>query len=100
MIGLEELNGEISELEEQEPTYAVLDRLAAMYIIRDKLRAAAQSDSMEPVKLSGSEFLNACSGVNMPSLFSILDEHMDAIKAIHPREYMALIQKINLLHSI
>lgn len=100
MISIEELNAEIEAMEEQEPSYSVLDRLAAMYIVRDKLKAAEQSDSMEPVKLSGSEFLQACSGVNMPSLFAILDEHMDAIKAIHPREYMALIQKINLLRSI
>lgn len=100
MIGLDDLNEEISALETQEPSYTTLERLASMYIVRDRLREAAQSDSMEPVKLSGSEFLEACSGANMPSLFAILDEHMDAIKAIHPREYMALIGKINLLKSI
>lgn len=96
MISIEDLEAEIKVLEDAEPSYPVMDRLAAMYIVRDKLK----NPSMDPVKLSGSEFLEACSGVNPPSLFSILDEHMDAIRAIHPREYMALIQKINLLKSI
>lgn len=100
MISYEDLEKEIATLESQEPTYATLDRLAAMYIVRDRMDDDSKTDSMKPVKLSGSEFLNACSDVYMPSLFSILDEHMDAIKLIHPKEYMALIQRIKALHNI
>lgn len=100
MISREELTQEIDTLESQEPTYATLDRLAAMYVIRDRMDKDSKTNAMKPVKLTGSEFLIACSDVDMTSLFSILDEHMDAIKLIHPKEYMALIQRIKALHSI
>lgn len=98
MISLEEVSNTIKEIESEPLTLASVGNLAALYIVRDK--AKESRGALQPVKLSGSEFLEACSDVDMTSLFSILDEHMDAIKAIHPREYMALIQKIRLLHSI
>lgn len=98
MIDEESLDKEIAELESKEPSYAVMERLAWMYTVKDHMRAATGAETAPP--LTGSEFLSACSGVNLKSLFSILDEHMEAIQAIHPREFMALIRKIQLLKSI
>ena len=34
------------------------------------------------------------SGVNVSNLLTVLDEHMDVIKLLHPKEYETLIQKI------
>lgn len=100
MISLDDLDAEIKNEEEKEPSYSGLERLASMYTVRNELSKNRKSDALKPVSLSGSEFLNACSNVDMVSLFGILDEHMDAIKILHPREYMALIEKINLLHTL
>lgn len=99
MITLEDLNAEIESAENAEPSYSGIERLASMYAVRNEIMKNRQSDSLKPVKVAGSEFLDACSGVDMVSLLAILDEHMDAIKILHPREYMALIEKINLLHG-
>ena len=45
-------------------------------------------------KMDGSEFLSVASGVNVSNLLTVLDEHMDVIKLLHPKEYDTLIQKI------
>lgn len=100
MIGIDSLNTEISDLESKEPSYAVMEKLAWMYVIRDHLGGMAAVSQSSAPQMSGSEFLSACSGCDMKSLFSILDEHMEAIQVIHPREFQTLIRKIQLLKSI
>lgn len=98
MITSEALEDEIAGLEAKEPSYNTLERLSWLYIIRDHINGQKGVDTVPA--MSGSEFLSVCSGCNILSLFSILDEHMEAIQAIHPREYMALIRKIQLLKSL
>lgn len=98
MIDAESLDKEIADLESKEPSYGVMEKLAWMYTVRDHMGGSVGKDVMPA--LSGSEFLSACSGCSISSLFSVLDEHIEAIQAIHPREYMALIRKIQLLKSI
>lgn len=95
MISLEEVTTTINELESRPLTFSSAGNLAALYIVRDEIRA--EEGIPKQATLSGSEFLEACSGVDMVALFDILDEHIDAIKAIYPKEYMALMQKIKLL---
>ena len=46
-----------------------------------------------------SEFLAACVGVDVPSLMSVLDEHMSALRAVYPAEYRAVMSRIRLLHD-
>lgn len=95
MISLEEVTKTIDEIESRPLTLASVGNLAALYIVRDNVEKASK-----PVRVSGSDFLDACSGVDVEALLAILDEHMDAIKAIYPKEYMALIQKIQLLQNL
>lgn len=99
LIDIQTIDNEIADLEEQAPSYATMEKLSWFYTIKDHLEQSSTTSDVAPV-LTGSEFLSACSGADIRSLFSILDEHMEAIKVIHPREYMSLIQKIQLLKSI
>ena len=46
-----------------------------------------------------SEFLAACVGIDVPSLMSVLDEHMSALRAVYPAEYQAVMSRIRLLHD-
>lgn len=98
MIDLKSINEEIADLESKDPSYPVMEKLAWMYTVRDHMEGG--NTTRTAPQMSGDEFLSACSGCDMVSLFSILDEHMEAIQVIHPREYMALIRKIQLLKSI
>lgn len=98
MIDLKSINEEIKSLEEKEPSYPIMEKLAWMYTVRDHIEGSNSAKSAP--QMSGSEFLTACAGCDMKSLFSILDEHMEAIQVIHPREFQTLIRKIQLLKSI
>lgn len=100
MIAIDELNREISELESADVTYTVIERLAWFYTIRDHMEGRGTASASNVPVMNGSEFLTACSGAPLSSLLNILDDHMEAIQIIHPREYATLIRKIQMLKSI
>ena len=45
-------------------------------------------------RLSGSEFLKACSGVPYGKLMGVLDEHMAALKVVNGKAYDGLMDRI------
>lgn len=95
MIDQDVIDDEIAALEEEgETTYEVCEKLACLYTVRNEIRTRKVKE--DP---SSSEFLAASVGVPIPDLMRILDEHMDAIKALYPTEYDQLVGKIKALHT-
>lgn len=99
MISLDEIEREIKELEVRgETTYSLCERLAWLYIVRDHIKQGDTGVSTlsgnRTGKLNGSEFLEACSFADFGELMQILNEHMDAIRIVCPREYEVVISKI------
>ena len=92
MIDLSMIQEEINSLQEKEPSYSVIEKLSCLYTVRDHMEGKVQ---LEPKITGKSEFLTLCSKADMAGLFSILDEHMEAVKIIYPREYAAVIRRIN-----
>lgn len=92
MIDLDEIEREISMLEARENSYATLERLAWLYTVRREItpKLATQTVSVNP----SSEFLEACQETPFSSLLAVLDEHMDALKVVYPREHAALLSRI------
>lgn len=105
MINVDVINGEIAALEEKDTNYAVCQKLAWLYVVRDHLThsnedsfiSAVQSVEIVTPSLTGSDFLKAASGVNVQSLLAILNEHMDVIKVMYPKEYEAIMARIEAL---
>lgn len=90
MVDLNEIEAEIAKLENAETTYNNCTRLAVLYSVRDhcqKTKKAAYSYGQ-------SQFLQVVSQAPMERVLEILDEHMEAIEVLHPREYAAIIRKI------
>lgn len=96
MVSLETIEREISELEARETTYKLCERLAWLYIVRDHLMQKYGMASV-PSHLSGSEFLDACDGVDYARLMDVLDEHMTALSVVHPKEYESVMDRIKRL---
>ena len=95
MVDLETIDREINELENRrDTTYAVCERLAWLYVVRDHL--SADRAGVLP-RLGGSEFLDACGGVPLPDLMRVLNEHMEALYVVMPKEYAAVMGKIRAL---
>ena len=96
MISLETIEREIDELESRDTTYRVCERLSWLYVCRDHLRPVRE-ESRVTQDLHGSEFLEAASGVSYPALMRVIDEHMSALRAVQPREYEAVMRKVEAL---
>lgn len=107
MISLDTIEETILELESSRDTsFAACSRLAILYICRNELKGRTLSPvsdskaaSGEVPELSGSEFLKEASGVDIQSLLAVLDEHMDAVRVLYPKEYEALMGKVRSLHQ-
>lgn len=95
MLDLSVIEDEITAIEtESETTYDACEKLACLYTVRDHLKAKA-NDSDEV----SSEFLTASIGIPIPDLMRVINEHMEAIKIVHPSEYDAIVAKIKSLHD-
>lgn len=93
-MNIEEINEEIRGLESAETNWGNVQRLALLYTVRDHL-----PQTTGEVDVGTDEFTLACCGVNINSLINVLDEHMQVIHAVYPKEYSALIKKIQSLKA-
>ena len=93
MISLEELEKTIIELESRDTTFATCERLAWLYIVRDHL-TNTKPTGKSPDYLGQSEFLQVAAGIDIQYLLGVLDEHLEAIKMLYPKEYEAIIIKL------
>lgn len=99
MIDLETIEREINELEARgDTTYSLCERLSWLYVVRDHLiRKPEPSEPRITEELSGSEFLELSSGVEWGQLMAVLDEHMEALRVVMPKQYEAVIERIRAL---
>ena len=90
---------EIKDLEEAETTWANVERLAMLYTVHDRMSgegipiyAQTVTDVMPECGIG--EFEEACTGKPILPLIDVLSEHFAVIKALHPKEYRAVIDRI------
>lgn len=97
MIDLNEIEETIDVfMTTHDTTFYTVSKLADMFTVMDHLKAPKEADPTTQ-RMSGSEFLEACSGVPYPALMRVLDEHMSALAVVQPREYEALMGRIRAL---
>ena len=101
MITFEQISGEISILEQEKPTHAVMQKLAALYTVRDHM--IIQNAPAEPAVVisevmpdigSESDFAKAVSGKPMGDFLKVIDELMTTLQAINPRLYESVMQRL------
>lgn len=95
MIDVAEVNKEINRLENGATNYSSCEKLSQLYVVRDHIqkdRSYAPDYSFAAYPTS--EFLKATDGIPMEHILNVMDEHMEVIKAMYPREYKAIIKKI------
>lgn len=99
MISIEQLNGEISILEDEIPTHVIMQKLANLYTIRDHMSIGKAKPEQEELYTSygDTEFLTAIKGKDLRSLMLKLDELMTTIYVLNPRLYQNAIDEIKRL---
>lgn len=93
MISIEEIDKTILDLENHDTTYATCEKLAWLYIVRDHLVSPITNVALSP-QSDDSDFLSAASNKNISDILSIIDEHLQVIELLYPKEYNAVIKKI------
>ena len=110
-MDIDEINEHIRKLKCEETSWQSVNKLAALCTVRDELKEEdkaqmsdvttrstptpiAYSTATEPPK---SEFVEAASSAPFSGLMGVLDEHMNAIKLVYPKEYQLVLKKIKIL---
>lgn len=102
MIDYNEIRDEIERLEHSGTTYANMEKLAMLYSVRNNApdRSEASERSAPVMKYSyaqasDSEFLRAVSTAPIEGVLNIIDEHLNAVRVLYPKEYSAVLRKIS-----
>ena len=101
MFSKSELLDAIDELEMSPSTYQNAEKLATFYLLYEHLYTTREPinrvEQVEEVIISeygDSEFLQLVTGKRSDDVWVILDELMDAVKALQPKLYNAVIDKL------
>lgn len=98
MIDLDEINREIERLEhDAKTTYGNCERLAILHTVRDRYSGETQKRAVQEHSFAApaSAFVEAFKAVPEDDALAVLDEHMQTIAILYPKEYNAIIRKLN-----
>jgi len=107
-MDIDEINDHIHKLKCGSTDWQSVEKLAALCTVRNELEEkkpteeqnqtlpsasypAAYSTAAEPQ----SDFVAAASAVPFSGLMQVLDEHMNAIKLVYPKEYELVMRRIS-----
>lgn len=97
-MNIEEIRKEIDKLEEADTSWQNVQRLAWLYTVQDHLSAdkvpivANKVQNVMP-EYDG-EFGEVVSGAKLDDVMNVLNEHMEVVKMLLPKEYNAVISRI------
>lgn len=105
MLDMDEIRSEITRLENEKTTYSSVGKLAMLYIVQERNSPTPEPEPVEMQQMPRyayaaapeppqSDFLEAVSKVPIDKALQVIDEHMEAIKLLYPKEYKAVINKI------
>ena len=82
MISLEEVEKTILELESKDTSFAVCEKLAYLYIVRDHIKPSGKIESK-----GASEFMQSISKKETVDVLKVLDELMQTLAVVQPKLY-------------
>ena len=91
---IEEINHEIEQLEPAEINTRNVQVLSSLYIIRNNFSKSTVSEIYIFPDIKGTELNESISGKSVSDVLDILNEHMEVIQVLYPKEYKALIERI------
>ena len=100
-MDITEVEKEIRRYEAEKTTWSNCEKLAILYTVKDHLREDTKmiSPPREPMPMYSyaaprSEFVEAASTVPLETLLSVMDNHMEAIKVLYPKEYASVVRQL------
>ena len=102
MISIEQISGEIAALEEEKPTHLTMQKLAALYTVRDHMVIGERKEPEVVVSgtipmISETEFSKTIYDMDTKSVMGVIDELMETLRIMQPKLYEATIRKLTTL---
>lgn len=112
MIDLREIRETIDDIKRTGTTVGQAEKLALLYIVEERLSREempaqiaqnyAQAAGLETDKETDkrvdtrgtSEFLAACDGARIEDVLEVIDEHMEMIRVLYPKEFDMLVRRL------
>lgn len=104
MISIEQINGEIAVLEDQMPTHVTMQKLAALYTVRDHMGIMNNAQAVTVVQAETvpsfgmSDFLQTVEGKDLKDVFMQLDELMSTLQVLNPKLYSSVLRNLYNAH--
>lgn len=99
MLNYDEIQQEIERLEKGDTTYSAVEKLALLYIVRAHRDGEDRQESFQAYSYAAepasSRFIQAAIEKPIERVLDVLDEHFEAIELLYPKEYEAVIQRLN-----
>lgn len=98
MIDIDDIDREIERLEHTaNTTYGNCERLAILYTVRDKYSGGSEKRAVQEYSYAAplSEFVSAFKAAPIDQALSLMDEHMQTIAILYPKEYDTILRKLN-----
>ena len=103
MIDLDEVRAEIDRLKKEETSYRNCEKIAVLASVLSFFDSKSQeavgvgkySSRSEALNFEGSEFIVSARQAEYDKLLSVMDEHMESIKLVYPKEYALIIRKLS-----
>lgn len=100
MIDIDEIDREIKRLEHADTTYQNCERLSVLHAVKDKYNNSTepkQNRYAYSYEMAQSEFIKAFTAAPADEAVGLIDEHMQTIQLLYPREYLAIMRKLEAL---
>ena len=105
-MDVHEIDREIHRLKSGDTTYNACFKLAALCSVRDHLEADPEQNYSpvseysfapppEEADIPQTEFCIAFTSIPLYDALRVLDEHMEAVRMIYPKEYALVMDKLN-----
>ena len=91
---LQEINHEIEQLEPAEVNTRNVQVLASLYTIRNNMTKGVVSEVYQMPSMRGTDFNRAVSGKSVNDVMNVLNEHMQVVQLLMPKEYAEVIRRI------
>lgn len=111
MIDLQEIRETIDEIKRHGTTIGQAEKLALLYIAAEHMereeaeRRTRREDAQGYAQAAApqnvvsverrSDFLAACDGAPVADVLEVINEHMEAIRVLYPKEYAVVVEKIS-----
>lgn len=101
MLTERELLETIEECKTAKPTAERCQLMAASYIVLEHLFPKESQATVTPAQMrvqtvtdSDSEFIHAAKAAGIDRTLEVLDEHMECIRVLYPKEYAAVLRML------